>query len=159
PATVHATRSLALLQAAIYDAVNAVDRSHDPFLIFVRAPRGTSEPVAADAAAHAVLVQLYPAQQAMLDARYATELSQVPDGSGKTQGIRVGELVARDLLAVRANDGSAATPPPFTPGTNPGDYRPTPPNFPNPVFTHWGAVEPFVLESGDQFRVAPPPPL
>jgi hypothetical protein len=159
PATVHATRSLAILQAAIYDAVNAVDRSHDPYRIFVHAPRGTSEPAAADAAAHLVLVQLYPGQQAMLDAEYATELSQVPDGSGKTQGIRVGELVARDLLAVRANDGSAATPPPFTPGTNPGDYRPTPPNFPNPVFTHWGAVEPFVLQSGDQFRVPPPPPL
>jgi membrane-associated phospholipid phosphatase len=159
PATIHSTRSFALLHAAIYDAVDAVDRSHDPYLIFVHAPRGASEPAAADAAARAVLVGLYPALQPTIDSVYATELAQVPDGSGKDAGIRIGALVARDLLAVRAGDGSSATPPPFTPGTNPGDYRPTPPGFAAPVFTHWGSVQPFVLESGDQFRPAPPPAL
>jgi hypothetical protein len=49
--------------------------------------------------------------------------------------------------------------PPFVAGTNPGDYRSTPPNFPAPVFTTWGQVTPFVLDRGDQFRPAPPPPL
>src|SRR4029077_12669799 len=74
-------------------------------------------------------------------------------------GIRLGDAVARDLLAIRAGDGSSIIPPPFVPGTNPGDFRPTPPNFPTPVFTTWGQVTPFVLASGDQFRPPPPPAL
>src|SRR4029077_16776954 len=77
----------------------------------------------------------------------------------KDKGISLGQQAATDLLAVRANDGSNVIPPPFVAGTNPGDYRPTPPNFPTPVFTGWGKVMPFVLERGDQFRPAPPPAL
>jgi membrane-associated phospholipid phosphatase len=67
--------------------------------------------------------------------------------------------VAQILLALRANDGSATTPPPFVAGTQPGNYRSTPPNFPTPVFTNWGTVAPFVLNASDQFRPAPPPAL
>ena len=159
PATIQPTRNFAILHAAIYDAVNSIDRLHEPYVIFVRAPRSASETAAADAAAHAALVGLYPAQQSVLDADYAAELARVPDGPAKDKGIRLGELVARDLLAIRANDGSDVTPPPFVAGSDPGDYRPTPPNFPAPVFTAWGQVTPFVLERGDQFRPAPPPAL
>jgi hypothetical protein len=159
PANIQPTRNFAILHAAIYDAVNSIDRSHEPYLIDVRAPRDASETAAADAAAHTALVGLYPAQQSALDSDYAAELAKVPAGPAKEQGIRLGEQVARDLVAIRADDGSNATPPPFVPGTNPGDYRPTPPNFPAPVFTTWGHVIPFVLETGDQFRPAPPPAL
>jgi hypothetical protein len=159
PANIQPTRNFAILHAAIYDAVNSIDRTHEPYLIFVRAPRGASETAAADAAAHTALVGLYPAQQNALDADYTTELAQVSDGPAKDKGIRLGERVASDLLAIRANDGSNVTPPPFIAGTNPGDYRSTPPNFPTPVFTTWGQVTPFVLDSGDQFRPAPPPAL
>ena len=159
PANIQPTRSFAILHAAIYDAVNAIDRSHEPYLISVRAPRGASETAAADAAAHTALVGLYPAQQNALDADYATELATVPDGPAKDQGVRIGETVAHDLLAIRAGDGSNVPAPPFVPGTNPGDYQPTPPNFPTPVFTTWGQVTPFVLDSADQFRPAPPPAL
>jgi hypothetical protein len=159
PANIQPTRNFATLHAAIYDAVNSIDRSHEPYLIRVRAPRHASETAAADAAAHTALVGLYPAQQSALDADYAAELAKVPAGPAKDQGIRVGEQVARDLVAIRADDGSNVTPPPFVPGTNPGDYRPTPPNFPAAVFTTWGRVTPFVLGSGDQFRPAPPPAL
>jgi hypothetical protein len=159
PATIQPTRNFAILHAAIYDAVNAIDRSHDPYLIFARAPRGASETAAADAAAHTALLGLYPAQQATLDATYSAELAKVADGPAKDQGVRLGEAVARDLLAIRAGDGSAVTPPPYVPGTNPGDFRPTPPNFPPAVFTTWGQVTPFVLDAGNQFRPAPPPAL
>jgi hypothetical protein len=159
PANIQPTRNFAILHAAIYDAVNSIDRSHEPYLIDVRAPRDASETAAADAAAHTALVGLYPAQQSSLDADYAAEVANVPDGPAKEQGIRLGGQVARDLLAIRAGDGSNVTPPPFVPGTNPGNYRPTPPNFPAPVFTTWGQVTPFVLESGDQFRPAAPPAL
>jgi hypothetical protein len=63
------------------------------------------------------------------------------------------------MLRQRADDGSSATPPAITPGTLPGQYRPDPPNFPTPVFTHWAAVTPFVLDDADQFRPRPYPAL
>jgi membrane-associated phospholipid phosphatase len=159
PASIQPTRNFAILHAAIYDAVNSIDRSHEPYLVVVHAPRDASEAAAADAAAHTALVGLYPAQQSVLDSDYAAELSQVPDGVGKDSGIRVGETVARDLLAIRANDGSNVPTPPFKRGSAPGDYRPTPPDFSAPVFTTWGQVTPFVLHSGHQFRPPAPPPL
>jgi membrane-associated phospholipid phosphatase len=159
PATVHPTRSFAILHAAIYDAVNSIDRTHEPYLVSVRAPRGASETAAADAAARAVLVALYPAEQSTIDADYAAELAQVADGPARDKGVNVGVRVAADTLAVRADDGSNATPPPFVAGAAPGDYRPTPPNLAAPVFTGWARVTPFVLEDGSQFRPAPPPAL
>jgi hypothetical protein len=159
PANVQPTRNFAILHAAIYDAVDAIDRTHEPYLISVRAPRDASETAAADAAAHTALVGLYPAQQSTLDGDYAAELAQVPDGPAKDKGVSLGDEVASDLLTIRANDGSNVAPPPFTAGTNPGDYRSTPPNFATPVFTTWGQVTPFVLDRGDQFRPAAPPAL
>jgi hypothetical protein len=159
PANIQPTRNFAILHAAIYDAVNSIDRTHEPYLISVRAPRSASETAAADSAAHTALVGLYPAQQSSLDTDYAAELAKVPDGPAKDKGVRLGRQVASDLLAIRANDGSNVIPPPFVAGTNPGDYRPTPPNLPTPVFTTWGQVTPFVLDSGNEFRSAPPPAL
>jgi hypothetical protein len=159
PANIQPTRNFAIVHAAIYDAVNTIDRTHEPYLVATRGPRDASEPAAADAAARTALVGLYPSQQATIDATYTTELANVPDGPAKDQGISLGKEVANDLLMIRANDGSNLTPPPFVPGNAPGDYRPTPPNFPTPVFTTWGQVTPFVLHRGDQFRPAPPPQL
>ncbi|MFL5927260.1 MAG: vanadium-dependent haloperoxidase [Gaiellaceae bacterium] len=159
PANIHPTRSFAMLHAAIYDAVNSIDRTHAPYLVAVRAPRGASETAAADAAAHAVLVALYPAEQATIDADYAAELAYVADGPAKEEGLTVGRRVAADTLAVRSDDGSDVAPPPFVAGNRPGDYRPTPPNFAAPVFTSWGRVTPFVLEDGSQFRPPAPPAL
>jgi hypothetical protein len=159
PATIQPTRNFAILHAAIYDAVNSIDRTHEPYLISVRAPRDASEAAAADAAAHTALIALYPSQQSALDADYAAELAQVPNGTAKDKGIRLGDQVASDLVAIRANDGSNVVAPPFVAGTNPGDYRSTPPNFPTPAFTTWGQVTPFVLDRGDQFRPGPPPSL
>jgi membrane-associated phospholipid phosphatase len=95
----------------------------------------------------------------MIDDAYAAELAKLAGGQAKEQGIRVGERVAADLLAIRAGDGSNATPPPFVSSGTPGDYRPTPPNFAAPALTGWGQVTPFVLDRGDQFRPAAPPAL
>jgi membrane-associated phospholipid phosphatase len=159
PATVHPTRSFALLQAAEYDAVVSITRAAPPYLFSVPAPRGSRPDAAADQAAHDVLAALYPAQQSGIDQMLARQLAAIPDTPGKQQGIQVGASVARLLAALRSTDGSAVTPPPFVPGTKPGDYRPTPPNFPAPVFTNWGTITPFVLDSGQQFRPPAPPPI
>jgi hypothetical protein len=159
PATVHPTRSMAILHAAVYDAVNGIVKTHSDYLVHVKAPRSASVAAAAAQAAHDVLVRLYPSQSATLDAELATSLATVPDGRSKQQGVAAGASSAAQILALRSDDGSAAAPIPFTPGSNAGDYQPTPPAFAQPVFTHWPFVRPFALRRADQFRPAAPPAL
>jgi membrane-associated phospholipid phosphatase len=159
PATIHPTRSFAILQAAEYDAVVSVTRVGRPYLFRVHVHGRASAAAAADQAAHDVLAGLYPAQAGLADSQLATELATVPAGPARDLGITIGQRVAAKLLAIRSADGSALTPPPFTPGTAPGDYQPTPPAFAPPVFTNWGNITPFVLVSGSQFRPPAPPPV
>jgi hypothetical protein len=161
PATVHPTRSFAIMHAAIYDAVNAIDRTHRPYLVRLSgAPRSASQEAAAAVAAHQVLVALYPAFKTTLDAELQQSLAQIPDGNDKVEGIRIGQAVADRILALRSNDGSNAKSIPYVFGTAPGDYQSTPPNFPpQPQFTHWSGVTPFALERASQFRPGPPPAL
>src|SRR6266478_2128312 len=159
PATVHPTRSYAILHAAIYDAVVSITRDAPAYLYSVTAPSGARADAAAAAAGHDILVALYPKWKAALDQQLAGELATIPNGAGKQQGSQVGQAVAAHLLAIRATDGSAATPPPFVPGNQPGNYLLTPPKFAAPVFTNWGNVTPFVLNNAAQFRPAPPPAL
>src|SRR5438128_2656366 len=159
PTSVHPTRSFAILHAAIYDAVVSITRDAPAYVFSVNAPRSARPDAAAATAGHDTLVALYPTMKATLDQQLASELATIPNGAGKQQGIQVGQAVAARLIAIRANDGSAATPQPFVPGTQPGNYRSTPPNFPAPVFTNWGNVTPFVLNNAAQFRPDPPPAL
>jgi PAP2 superfamily len=161
PSTVHPTRSFAILHAAIYDAVNGIDRTHQPYLIRLSGVLpSASEDAAAAAAAHEVLVTLYPLFSAQLDEQLQQSLAQVPDGATKTEGVQIGHDVADSILARRNQDGSAAQPIAFVFGNAPGDYQSTPTNFPpQPQFTHWSHVTPFALERANQFRPGPPPAL
>ena len=159
PATIHPTRSFAILHTAIYDSVVAIARNAPGFLVRIDAPRGARADAAAAAAGHAVLTSLYPAMKSSLDQQFVAELSAIPDTNGRQQGITVGQEVAAAVIAARAGDGSNVTPSPFVPGNQPGDYRPTPPNFPVPAFTNWASVTPFVLDRAAQFRPAPPAAL
>jgi hypothetical protein len=157
PSTIHPTRSFALLQAAEYDAVVSITHAGRPYLLSVDAPGRARPDAAADQAARDVLTALYPSMAPAADQLLAAELREIPDATGKREGIKVGNTVAARLLKDRSSDGSAATPDAFVPGTGSGDYRPTPPKFPAPVFTNWGTIKPFVLERGSQFRPAAPP--
>ncbi len=157
PTTIHPTRSYAILHAAIYDAVVSITRDAPPYLFSVSAPSGARADVAAAEAGHDALVALYPKWKAALDQQLAAELATIPNGAGKQQGIQVGQTVAARLIAMRANDGSTVTSPPFMPGNQPGDYQLTPPKFAAPVFTTWGNVTPFVLNNAAQFRPGQPP--
>jgi hypothetical protein len=161
PATIHPTRSFAIMHAAIYDAVNVIDASHRPYLVrLTGVSRFASQDAAASVAAHDVLAQLYPKFQAVLDTQLQQSLAQIPNDKHKAEGVAAGKAVAAHILALRANDGSSAPPIPFVFGTAPGDYQSTPPNFPKqPQFTHWGRVAPFALERANQFRPGPPPEL
>lgn len=161
PPTIHPTRSFAIMHAAIYDAVNAIDKTHKPYLVrLTGVSRFASEDAAADAAAHAVLVALYPKFQASLDTQFQQLLAEIPEGANKAEGISIGQTVATQILALRSNDGSANAPILFVFGNAPGDYQSTPPNFPKqPQFTSWSHVTPFALERANQFRPGPPPAL
>jgi hypothetical protein len=159
PATVHPTRSFAILHAAVHDAVTAATGNHRPYQVDVRATRSASPVAAAAQAAHDTLVALYPAEAAALDRQLAADLAAVADRRARTDGVQVGASTAASLLADRADDGSAATPPLLAPGTRPGEDRPTPPAFAPAVFAHWPAVVPFVLDRADAFRPAAYPAL
>jgi len=160
PATIHSTRSFAILHAAIYDSVNNIVGQFTPYLVRLAevSPR-TSQAAAADQAAHDVLVSLYPAFQTTLDAELQQDLAQIADGKPKTDGIAVGQTVAAEILAFRANDGSGVTPPPYKPKNIPGYYQLTPPDFTPADFTHWGDVTPFAIVNSREFLPALPPAL
>src|SRR5262249_31985791 len=161
PKTVHPTHSFALLHAAIYDAVNAIDGTHRPYLIDLpTASPNASQDAAAAAAAHTVLITLYPNFQALLDTQLQQSLAPIPEGAEKAEGLSIGQTVADQILALRSGDGSAAPLIPYVFGDAPGDYQSTPPNFPpQPQFTQWAHVSPFALERAPQFRPGPPPPF
>ena len=122
-------------------------------------PRRADPTAAAAAAGYTVLSSLYPSQQELLGGQFDSMLGQVPNGYHKYEGVRTGEAVADALLALRADDGSAAAQLVFTPGSQPGDYQLTPPAFAQPVFTQWPLVRPFALQKASQFRPPPPPAL
>src|SRR5260221_4856994 len=103
PATVHPTRSYAILHAAIYDAVVSITRDAPPFLFSVNAPSTARADTAAAEAGHDTLVALYPKWKAALDQQLASELATIPDGAGKQQGIQVGQTVAPRLLPILPN--------------------------------------------------------
>jgi membrane-associated phospholipid phosphatase len=160
PATVHPTRALAMLHVAMYDAVASITGRDQPYLFVLHASRTARPDAAADQAAHDVLVGLYPTMQPLLDQQLADELGALPTGADTDAGERVGHLAASFILAARSDDGATNVPPPFTlPPASPGAYQPTPPNNPEPAFTGWGHVDPFVLDTADEFRPPAPPAL
>src|SRR4029077_17288900 len=129
PATIHPTRSMAIVHLAIYDAVNAIVGGHAPYLV-LHAPRTASPEAAAAAAAHTTLLSLFPSQQSVIDAKFQDSLSQIGTGAHVRQGIRVGNAAADAILAARADDGSDSTPPVFVPQTGPGGVQPPPAELP-----------------------------
>jgi len=159
PTTVHPTRAFAMLQAAQYNAVVSITHAQRPYGPALPAADDARPDAAADQAAHDVLVALYPSLHATLDHQLSTELAALPAGTPTHHGIQVGAAAAHAMLTQRATDGSATTPAPFTPGMAPGDYRPTPPKFPAPLYTRWGAVRPFVLDNPAEYRPPAPPPV
>jgi len=153
-----ASRSLAILHVSIYDAVNGIARTHEPYLVQSAVPASASREAAASAAAHDALVNLFPAAASSFDTLYSAILATIPDGPQKTAGIVWGEFVANQILAARANDGSDATVPPPG-GSGPGVWVPTPPAFLPYLLPQWGFVTPFAMSSSSQFRPPGPPSL
>jgi hypothetical protein len=154
------SRNVAIVHAAMFDAVNSILGEFHPYAVEVIAPPGASPDAAAAAAAHFALVHLYSAQQAMLDDAYEESLASIPDGQARIDGIAVGETAAARILLSRASDGAAeAIGAPYAPPVGPGFWKPTPPASLPALDPGWGSVRPFLLKKGAQFRPGPPPAL
>ena len=156
---------LAQVHAAVYDAVQAIERRYQPYHVVIDDASGSPEAAAARAA-HDVLVHLYPLQAAALDTTYHDYFTQ-KGLSESYPGVDVGAAAAAGIIAFRANDGSYPDPPPvFVGGTDPGEWRPTtsylpgPPPSGAPMAGVWlTTVRPFTLNSNMQFRAVKPPVL
>jgi membrane-associated phospholipid phosphatase len=151
-----ASRAMACVHVAIYDAVVGLLGGYEPYHVTSSAPAGASPEAAAAAAAHRALVALFPAQQAAFDAALATALAAIPNGPAKTNGVTWGEQVAGEILALRANDHAADTAP-YTPPTGGLWWTPTPPAFAPALLPNWPTVTPWTMTSGTQFRQGAPP--
>jgi hypothetical protein len=155
PAIMH----LAMVQGAVYDAVNAIDKRYEPLVSMPRAKSWYSEDAAAATAAYRVLVgaepplvvtTAFPAAVAKLRPLYDAALAAIPDGPAKQGGIAVGVKAADAMIEDRLNDGRF-TSFRFTPGNGPGQWRPTPPAFVNDPFAWLKDVRPFLLRNSNQF--------
>jgi hypothetical protein len=176
------TRTLAMVHAAVHDALNAISRRYDAYFFEGPGNPDASLDAAVAAAAHVVLVGVVPsfgtpaqrvAALAMVEQAYATALARQPDGPARTGGVAVGRAAGAAMLSLRKNDG-ATRDVPYTPGTGPGKWRAHPNPVPaNPPITNpetapgyassirpgWGEVTPFTLLSAAQFWLAGPPAL
>jgi len=160
---------IAIVQGAVYDAVNAIKGGHDPYLKGLKAATSASKGAAASTAAHHVLIGLVDqapltatltagvklAIKARLDTEYANSLAEIPAGQAKAKGIEVGAAAAAAMLANRAGDGRFGAPGfPFPASPGPGEWRPNPVNDPNAWIRN---VRPFTLPSSDYIHTSGPP--
>lgn len=157
-------RQAAVVHAAIFDAVNGIEREYEPYLVKEWAPGGARPEAAAVQAAYSSLLALFPAQKALFDQQLSASLAQISGSSGNSQSIargRVwGERVARAVLAARSTDGYSSTLPPFFGSTEFGVWRPVPPNGALPaVFQELAVMTPFAMTHPAQFQPGPPPAL
>ncbi|MDX2168234.1 MAG: phosphatase PAP2 family protein [Deltaproteobacteria bacterium] len=158
------SRAMAIVHIAVFEVVNAIQGGYQSYVGLPRAPRGTSMQAAIAQAACDTLVALYPSQAPATRAVLDEDLAGIPSGAAKQRGVELGARAAAAVLAARADDGAAHPEPKigidFIPGDEPGRWRQDPiSRHPLALGAYWGAVTPFVLEAGDQFRLPPPPAL
>ena len=145
---------LATVHVAMFDAVNAIDGSYQRFAAQpTTATAGASLEASAAAAAYHTLKGLFPNRTAQYQAAYDSYVAALPDGDAKTRGLQIGQEVAVQIVALRADDGRF-TPVTYTPTSLPGRFRGA-----NPINTFLPFVRPLTLQSTDQFRADGPPPL
>jgi hypothetical protein len=158
-------RITAIVQVAVFDAVNGIERRYTPIHADFDAPPGASLRAAVVQAAYATLVRFFPAQADTLGARRKASLAAIASQEGAEhsesiiRGIEWGQQVADDILLWRSMDGFTPAPPPFLGGTNVGQWRPTPPAFAPGAGPQFAYMTPWALTSPSQFRPSGPPSL
>jgi hypothetical protein len=156
-------RIAAIVQSAVYDAVNGIARKYTPLHVLDEAPHGARQEAAAVQAAYTALVAIYPAQKLVFDAEFAVSLAAIPGSAGKSQSIRTGlewgEAVASQILAWRAADGFNSPATPYFGGDAIGEWRSIPDGGVAAILPQMATLVPFGIESHSQFRPGPPPAL
>jgi hypothetical protein len=143
---------MAMVQGAVYDAVNAIDGSRKGYLLTSRVATPTdSKDAAAATAAYKMLVWIVPAQQPALQALYDATLAGIPDGDAKTRGIAVGDAAAAAMIAARTADGRFGLFR-FLSGSGQGVWKPVLPAFGSDPNAWVKDVKPFLIERASQFR-------
>jgi PAP2 superfamily len=149
----------AMVQGAVYDAVNAIDRGHQPYLVQPASNPTDSKEAATAAAAFRVLVGIFPGQIGTLQPLYDAYIAALPDNppGSKAAGIAIGEATASAMLINRMNDGRfGPAPTPYPSPRPPGVWRPSPPNFGNDPAPWVGNVRPFIVPSAAMLRTDGP---
>ena len=153
---------LAMVQGAVYDAVNAIDGGFEPYLSGLPSTPGASRAAAVATAAHDVLVALPPlppnspdAMRANVAELYRLYMLEIPDGTAKTQGIATGRAAATAMNGARTGDGRFGGTTLWPIGTLKGEWRPVETANAN-VFAWVANVKPFTLQGTDQFRTEGP---
>jgi hypothetical protein len=151
------TRAMAMMNSSIYDAFQAVNRTHAPFKVNTFAP-GASIDAAVSQAAYRVLSDMYPEQQAFLDTTLSTRLGAVPNGAAKNAGINLGNTIAQTYISSHQNDGWDL-PDAYTPTVGPGHWSTDPmvaPNVQKGWGADWGSVLPWAIPTPDHFDSTTP---
>jgi hypothetical protein len=142
---------LAMVHVAMFEAVNSIEPRYRPYRARLPAEPGASPDAAAAAAAHYLLVRIYPDQAKEMDKALQASLASITDAASRANGIRLGEQAGAAMLAERSKDGRGG-PDTYRPHAAPGQYVPTV----LPAASGWAAVRPFALKSANQFRPADP---
>lgn len=152
-----ATRVAAIFQAAVFDAVNGIDRRYTPIYVPAAAPPGASWRAAVVQAAYATLVNLYPNQKDKFDQQRSASMAAITDTDDAVQeGLAWGQNVADQIWAWRSQDGFSDAPSPYLGSSDPGKWRPTPPAMAAGLVPQLGHVTPWVVPSPSHFRPAGP---
>jgi Leucine-rich repeat (LRR) protein len=151
------SRALALESIAVLDTFKSID-GMPGFLVRLPAPKDIPARIAASAAAHDVLVHLFPSRKADLDATLETAIATEPAGPARDRALAFGTAMAETVTMIRGEDGSMA-PAVSRNGARPGEWRPTPPLALSASHPQWATMVPFAMKEPYQFRPPGPPPL
>jgi len=157
-------RYAAIVQLAVFEAVNAITGDYRPYLGSIVAPHGASADAAAVEAAYRVLSTYFPGSGSTLDPARASSLALIPDGQAKNDGIATGDAAASAMIALRANDGSSPAQFKIPGPAVPGEYQATP-SCPTVngikvgTLFQWQNVTPFGIPGVSEFLLDPPPAL
>lgn len=159
-----ASRAIAIVQIAVFEALNAVVKKYDSLVGMYPASKKTNRDVAIAQAAHDTLVVLFPSQKGLFDMKLNEDLAAAPNNVKKADAILVGRTAALAALGLCYNDGSKHAEQlmntEYIPSDQPGFWRQDPISLiPLALGSQWNTVRPLVLESADQFRLPPPPAI